>query len=590
MRRWGVWLALAGWAAAQGLPPMPYRQAGLSQRQAAVFLLQRLTFGSQPGQVDEVVREGLEPWVEEQLDGNLPDEVLDSHLTDLPSLKMSASECRTSYCNRKRLVEMAEREEGLTPWTSGSDRSRKAYEARLREFTATHQLSTYNDLANEVRYQKLLRCRYTRNQLREVLTDFWFNHFNVAAYGDPIRINLLSYERDVLRPQALESFPAMVSGTAHHPAMLYYLGNFQSSASPAVSTTLNARYQACDPEDQQNLRPGQPLKRKKGGLNENYAREVMELHTLGVDGGYTQTDVTELARCLTGWTVMYPESENQNLWRLIGPGEQLGYQHEGDFLFRADWHDAEAKTVLGQSIPAGGGLEEGERLLLRLAAHPSTARHVSRKLAQRFVCDDPDPALVERMAAKFQASHGQIRPVMVELLTSSEFWAEAAHPSKVKSPLEFFISSLRSSGAELEPNNSQIYWLQRMGQPLYGCIPPTGYPEDSRDWISSGNLLNRMNFANQMAQNRIRGVRVNWMAFVIPPQEPAQALAPLLLPERQVALSEFSSQKLLRPGDGYGPRGWFKTSRPQDFQVRREQAWAAKVGAVLLGSPAFQYR
>jgi uncharacterized protein (DUF1800 family) len=571
------------------VPPLPYAQAGLTSRQAAVFLLQRLTFGAEPGQVDEVTRQGLESWVEEQLDGQLSDDRLETRLADLPSLHLSPGQERTRYCNRNRLVEMAE-QSGLKKWTEGSDRSRQIYEARLREFKEAQQQFTYEDLSDELRYQKLLRCRYTRNQLREVLTDFWFNHFNVAALNDPVRINTMAYERDVLRPQALGSFAVMLLGTARHPAMLHYLNNAQSSAAPGVKTTLNYCYEAAPPGDQEELRRGQPLKRKNGGLNENYAREVMELHTLGVNGGYTQTDVTELARCLSGWTVHYPESENQNLWRLIEPGEILGYRHQGDFLFRADWHDAEAKLILGQKIPAGGGLEEGEAMLKHLAQHPSTARFISRKLAQRFVCDEPSPALTERLAARFQADRGQIRPVLLELFASPEFWAEAARPSKVKSPLEFVVSCLRCSGAEITLDRGQIFWLQRLGQPLYACGPPTGYPEDSRDWVSSGSLLNRMNFANQFSQNRIRGLQVNWMSYLGPDQEPGQALAPLLLPEREVALSEFSFQRLGQPGDGYGPRGWFKTPKPSDFESRRRQAWTAKVAGVLLGSPAFQYR
>ena len=589
MRAVALWLALVGCSAAQPVPPMPYREAGLTQRQAAVFLLQRLTFGPLPGQTDEVIGQGWEAWTEEQLDGQLSYESLESRLAALPSLQLSASQERTQYCNRNRLIEMAEKS-GLKKWTEGSERSRQIYESRLREFKEAHPQPTYDDLGDELRYQKLLRCRYTHNQLREVLTDFWFNHFNVAALNDQVRINAISYERDILRPQALGSFSAMLLGTAQHPAMLHYLNNSQSSAAPGTKTTLNFRYEAAPPDDKEDLRQGQPLKRKNGGLNENYAREVMELHTLGVDGGYTQADVTELARCLTGWTVLYPESDNENLWRLIEPREALGYKHSGDFLFRADWHDAESKNILGQPIPAGGGLEEGETLLARLAEHPSTARFVTRKLAQRFVCDQPSPALVERLARRYQAGHGQIRAVLVELVTSPEFWAEAARPSKVKSPLEFFVSSLRCSGAELQLDRGLIYWLQRLGQPLYGCNPPTGYPEDSRDWVSSGSLVNRMNFATQLAQNRIRGLQVNWMGFLSPGQEPVQGLAPILLPERQVAVHEFSSQRLVQPGDGYGPRGWFKTPKPADFERRRQEAWAAKVAGVLLGSPAFQYR
>ena len=583
-------LALTGLSAAQPVPPLPYRAAGLDQRQAARFLLQRFTFGPTPGQVDQVVGQGLENWVAAQLEGGLSEDELDSHLADLQCLQMSGGEQRTAYVSRGRMQELAE-QDTLKKWTAGSERSRQIYEARLREYKDSNGIASYDDLFDELRYQKLLRCRYANNQLREVLTDFWFNHFNVAAINDNVRINVLSYERDVLRDQALGSFPAMLHQTSQHPAMLYYLDNAQSSAPATAQTTLNARYNEAPKEDQEDLRQGQPLKRKNGGLNENYAREVMELHTLGVDGGYAQKDVTELARCLSGWTVLYPEAKNDNLRALIEPGEQLGYEQHGDFLFRADWHDADAKSLLGHSIAAGGGREEGEQALQILAEHPSTARFLARKLAQRFVSDDPPPALVERMAQAYKQSHGEIRPMLLALVESPEFWAEAAHPSKVKSPLEFFVSSLRCCDADLQFERGHFYWLQRMGQPLYACAPPTGYPEDSRAWASSSELVNRMNFATQLSQNRIKGIRVDWGRFLRSGQEPGASLLPVVLADGTISVDQLSAKKLLNGGDGYVPeRKWFRNPKPADYEQRRRQVWATKVAGVLLASPAFQYR
>ncbi|MBS2038045.1 DUF1800 domain-containing protein [bacterium] len=590
LRRLLLTLALTGWSVAQPVPPLPYRAAGLDERQAARFLLQRLTFGATPGQLDQVVQTGLEKWVEAQLDGQASEEELSQRLQDTPCLAMEAGEERTTYVSRARMQELAE-QDSLRKWTEGSERSRQIYEARLRDYKESNGIASYDDLFDEIRYQKLLRCRYAHNQLREVLTDFWFNHFNVAALNDNVRVNVLSYERDILRPQALGSFPAMLHQTSQHPAMLYYLDNAQSSASPGAQTTLNARYKSAPAEDQEELRQGQPLQRKNGGLNENYAREVMELHTLGVDGGYTQKDVTELARCLSGWTVLYPEANNDNLRALIKPGQRLGYEQRGDFLFRADWHDAESKSFLGHSFEPGGGLEEGERALDILAAHPSTARYLARKLAQRFVSDEAPAALVDRMARAYGQSHGEIRPMLVAMLQSPEFWAEAAHPSKVKSPLEFFVSSLRCCDADLQFERGHFYWLQRLGQPLYACVPPTGYPEDSRVWASTSELVNRMNFATQLSQNRIKGIRVDWGRFLRPGQEPGAALQPLVVAEAGALAEQLSAKKLLNGGDGYVPeRKWFRNPKPADYEQRRRQVWATKVAGVLLASPAFQYR
>ena len=587
VRRLLVGLALTGWSVAQPVPSMPYRAAGLNERQAARFLLQRFTFGPCPGEVDAVVSQGLEHWLEDQLDGTLAEQEITDRLAGLRSLTMHDGEERTAYISRNRMMELAERD-ALKKWTEGSERSRQIYEARLRDFKDAQGISSYDDLFDELRYQKLVRCRYAHNQLREVMTDFWFNHFNVAALNDNVRVNALSYERDILRPQALGSFPTMLHQTSQHPAMLYYLDNVQSSAPVAARTTLNLRYEAAPPEDKEDLRQGQPLKRKNGGLNENYAREVMELHTLGVDGGYTQKDVTELARCLSGWTVLYPEAKNDGLRALIEPGEALGYEQHGDFLFRADWHDADVKVLLGQVIPAGGGREEGEQALELLARHPSTARFLARKLAQRFVCDEPAPALVERLANAYSQSHGEVRPMLVALAQSPEFWAEAARPSKVKSPLEYFVSCLRCSDAELQFERGHFYWLQRMGEPLYACAPPTGYSEDSRCWASTSSLVNRLNFATQLSQNRIKGITVDWNRYLGGGQQPDQALANLL----GTALdNSISAKKLLSGGDGYpAQRKWFRNPKPADYEQRRRQVWATKVAGVLLASPDFQYR
>jgi len=364
--------------------------------------------------------------------------------------------------------------------------------------------------------------------------------------------------------------------------MLHYLNNTQSSARPGCRTTLNERFDEHSKDDQSWLRDGQPLTRKNGGLNENYAREVMELHTLGVDGGYQQSDVTELARALTGWTVFYQEAENPNLEKVIAPGGQLGYIRQGDFLFRADWHDAEAKSFLGQTLTAKG-VGEGEAALQKLVIHPATARRLSFKLCQRFVNDEPPAALVTRVAQAFRESQGQLQPTLRSLFYSREFWEEARHPNKIKSPLEFWASCVRQCAADIQFERGHFYWIQRLGQPLYLCAPPTGYPEDSREWVSSGNLVNRINFANLLAQGRMPGLEVKW------PDLSPKELAQMLLPGREVDLKELA--KLANPGDGYPAQpAWFRRQPPADLALRRQRVLTSKMAGVLLGSPAFQYR
>ena len=314
------------------LAELPYVQAGLSKEQAARHLLQRMSYGPLPGQVEQVAQQGLESWFEAQLHPEGPDPEWEARSQQFSLLSQSPEEVRRRYGNRDRMVAMAEKE-GLAKFTQGSERERQIYEARLREFKQQVDYRDQNDLLEELRLIKLHRARYSRFQLREVMVDFWFNHFNVNAADGSVRYNLQSYEQNVIRPHCLGKFEPMLQASARHPAMLFYLGNARSTAQPERKTTLNVKFEAAPREEQPRLRPGQPLKRKQGGLNENYAREVMELHTLGVDGGYSQQDVTELARALTGWTVLYPETDNPNLREMLGAGQELGYAQQGEFLF-----------------------------------------------------------------------------------------------------------------------------------------------------------------------------------------------------------------------------------------------------------------
>ena len=326
-------------------------------------------------------------------------------------------------------------------------------------------------VAYDLLASKLMRAVYSNRQLAEELDDFWFNHFNVYYDKGSDRFLIPAYERDAIRPNVLGKFRDLLEATAKSPAMLFYLDNFQSVGSEAA---VNARV----------------AKNRRRGLNENYGRELMELHTLGVDGGYTQKDVTEVARCFTGWTIQAP-------------------RQGGGFFFNDRLHDKGEKVVLGVTIPAGGGMEDGEKVLDILAAHPSTAKFISKKLAQRFVADNPPLELVDRMAATFLKTGGDIREVMRTMLNSKEFWSQGAYHAKVKTPFEMVASAVRALDANVDDAFALANQVGNLGEPLYRKQEPTGYSNLNSEWVNSAALLGRMNFALNLAQNRVAGVKVD---------------------------------------------------------------------------------
>jgi uncharacterized protein (DUF1800 family) len=327
----------------------------------------------------------------------------------------------------------------------------------------------------ELPQQKILRAAYSTRQLEEVMVDFWFNHFNVFAGKGPTRLYLIEYERDTIRPRVLGKFRDLLGAVAESPAMLFYLDNWQSAAPQEAETMRRGR----------TRRPlmNVPNQNRRRGINENYARELMELHTMGVEGGYTQRDVQEVARAFTGWTIETP-------------------RQGGSFTFEPRIHDNGEKIVLGKTIPRGGGKNDGEQVLDLLVKHPSTARFIATKLARRFVSDDPPKALVDRAAATFKATDGDIREVVRTIITSPEFFAPEARRAKVKTPLEFVASAIRASGVEVRNAMPLVQAMNQLGMPLYMCQPPTGYADRAEAWVNTGTLLNRMNFALTLATNR----------------------------------------------------------------------------------------
>jgi uncharacterized protein (DUF1800 family) len=447
-------------------------------------------------------------------------------------------------------------------------------------------------VVDELASQRLTRDIYSSAQLQEVMTDFWLNHFNVfLRKNEETPYYLVSYERDVIRPRALGKFEDLLEATAHSPAMMLYLDNATSMGPDSPAAERNKLRDARNPDAK---------KKAPEGLNENYARELMELHTLGVNGGYTQADVTQVARVLTGWTVDRPA-------------------RGGEFKFDESRHEPGAKKVLGKKIKDNGE-KEGVELLHMLAARPATAQFLSRKLAIRFVGDDPPQALVDRMAKSYLSSGGDIAAVLNSLFHSPEFWSTGAYRAKVKTPLEFVVSAARASNATTENMQPLVNALREMGMPLYGAVPPTGYNWQASTWVSTGALVNRMNFALRLAANKLPGIAVAWPAqaasataatqpsataqsssataqiAVATPQSEEQRLESLLVDggvsnsTRAAVLDQFQQQ--LAALNNAPPKPVAATAKP----ITPAQAASAidrqdqLLAGLLLGSPEFQRR
>jgi uncharacterized protein (DUF1800 family) len=415
----------------------------------------------------------------------------------------------------------------------------------------------------ELAEAKLLRAIYSNRQLDEVMTDFWFNHFNVFIGKGPDRYMVSAYERDVIRPHALGKFKDILAATAKSPAMLFYLDNWQS-VGPNSELALYGPQRLAGRRGP-FPRPRPKAKNRPSGLNENYAREIMELHTLGVDGGYTQKDVTELAKVLTGWTIEKP---------------QLG----GGFKFNERAHEPGDKYVLGRKIGEHGE-KEGEEMLDVLAHQPSTAKFISRKLAMRFVSDNPPQALVDRMADTFLKKDGDIREVLRTMFHSPEFWAADAYRAKMKTPFEFVASAARASGADIQNALPLVGTLNRMGMPLYAMQPPTGYSMKAEAWVNSSALLNRMNFALQLASGKLPGTSLD-PQNLIPGPAPADSQAALAALEQSILAGDVSSQTHAVMEKQLGD--------PQISQRRLDDSDKkpnyGAIAGLIMGSPEFQRR
>jgi uncharacterized protein (DUF1800 family) len=485
-------------------------------------VLSRLTFGARPGDAEKVRAMGIDNWIDAQLH---PDRIADPRNDSLMSRYAVYSLATPDIIRDYNLVQQIQRE---AKKLDGADSTMNKQQARREILQQDPKLAETirktQQFVGEIQSAQLARAVTSERQLDEVMVNFWENHFSVFAGKGQTRLFLTQYDRDVIRPNALGKFRDLLGAVAKSPAMLFFLDNFQSAADSTHPTLAQARNgrgggrgairpgiilrrpggqlppnfgQNLPPDVRERLMNASPEERQKmleqiqkrarPGLNENYARELMELHTLGVDGGYTQKDVQEVARALTGWTFN---------------------RQTGAFVFNPALHDAGEKTILGHKFPAGRGEEEGEEVLDLVAHHPSTARFISTKLARHFVSDDPPKELVDRCADTFTKTDGDIRETVRCVITSPEFFSRRAYRAKVKTPFELVASALRAVNAQPDttPRTAQV--VARLGQPIFGRQTPDGWPDRGDAWMNTGAILNRINFGLQVAAGQVPGAQL----------------------------------------------------------------------------------
>ena len=481
--------------------------------QRATHLLSRTSFGATLRDREALERKGVKAYLDEQLHPeSIDDSLLEARLQDFAIL----------HGGTAPLVQQLVAQRQMNKRQGMLKEAPPPPEGETGEEPPAQQMVGPRDLIDQLAQVKLIRAVESRRQLEEVMVDFWFNHFNVFAGKEDEAALIPEYENRVLRPNALGSFPELLEATARSPAMLVYLDNWRSAARGP----------------------------KKPGLNENYARELLELHTLGVEGGYTQADVVEVARCFTGWTLDEPRKDPR-------------------FVFRPAMHDFGEKRVLGHVIAAGGGESDALQVLHILETHPSTARFIARKLARKFVSDDPPQALVERVAATYTRTRGDIRAMLRAIFDSPEFWSDAAIRAKARSPLELVAGSLRALDAKIEHPEAAARLLGRLGEPLYAAQPPTGYPDLAQTWLSPGAVLARIDFGLQLARGQLAGVTVDLAAL--------QGASPQdVLSRAQERLGEVSERT----------RGHVLAQ----LRAAPPQAMAARAVALLIGAPETQWK
>jgi uncharacterized protein (DUF1800 family) len=525
-----------------------------------LHVLNRLTYGPEPGQVDRVLAMGVDRFIEQQLTpGKIGDDEVERRLARYQVLHLSPGGLAQTFLQERQKRQEAQRHKnaaGTPPPEQPFPRARR--------------------LAGELQEAAVVRAVLSERQLYEVMVDFWTNHFNIFLGKGADRFLLPDYIEHTIRPHALGKFEDLLMATARSPAMLFYLDNVQS-VTPGSRPPQLARLEERQRRGQLGLFgrgrfgrspfvfPPRPMdraemdsirarieQRSPKGINENYARELMELHTLGVDGGYIQQDVINVARILTGWSMRPPQ-------------QGVGFQFN-------DWaHDRGEKIVLGHRFPAGRGMDEGVELLKMLAMKPATMRHVSAKVCMRFVADDPPDGCIDAGVHAWQRSEGDIREVLRAIFRSPEFWAPEYRAAKVKTPLEFVASAVRAVGGAPDSTLALAQVVARLGEPLYLDQPPTGYPETQASWVNAGALLQRLNVALGIASGRAPGVAVALDGLIPAMADPA-------------GLADAVNRTIL---NGAATPNTLRVIREQTADLRPEQARVMAV-ALALGSPEFQ--
>ena len=524
----------------------------LTENEAILHALNRLGYGPRPGDLERVKRLGLENWIERQLHPEKIDESgSQARLAALPGANLNSQALLAAYPQ----PDVAAKRLGISV-----EEYRKQMDAQAHPPQGVRPKPSKlpQEALSQLQQAKTLRAIYSERQLQEQLTDFWFNHFNVFANKDLDLWLLASYEHDVIRPRVLSRFRDLLGATAKSPAMLFYLDNYLSADAQA------AKRLKSHPEKLRGRRYASLPGVGNRGLNENYGRELMELHTLGVDGGYTQQDVIEVARCFTGWTIRNARTKPE-------------------FSFDDRVHDPQPKRVLGKKIHAGG-IRDGEQVLDLLARDPHTAHHIALELAQHFVADNPPGPVVDHMAAAFRKSGGDLREVMRAMIYSPEFWSRAAYRAKIKTPFELVVSAARALGADVDSALPLVNWVTRIGEPLYQCLPPTGYSDKASAWVNAGALLNRLNFALALAGNRVAGSQVQIASRLGSEAEadPYQALERAINVFLAGQISVNTRSTLER-----------QSADPQIVQIKSGATTQVNLGTItglVLGAPEFQQR
>jgi len=595
-------------ASAQASQRAPKKTGKMTDDQRIAQVLSRLTFGARPGDFERVKAMGVDSFINQQLDpDSIDNSAMIAKLRRLPTIGMATPVIIEQYTPPKPVASPApapakspEKSTPQMPNLLNQDQEAGKMTALPNAMQDEMQMDAKKDdaakmsavkglqeeagkmpalpaaspkptpppknpqmVVTDLQRAKLLRAVYSDQQLYEVMIDFWENHFSIFANKDDDRYLLTAFDRETIRPFALGRFRDLLGATAHSPAMLFYLDNWRSSV-PRPYPAKGDKPAGVD-----------------GGFNENYARELMELHTLGVDGGYAQKDVQEVARCFSGWTIQKPNEQ-------------------GLFLYRPGLHDDGEKVVLGHKILPGGGIADGERVLDILATQPSTAKFIATKLARRFISDDPPQSVIDRAAAVFLKTDGSIRETLRAIISSPEFFSLVSYRAKTRSPLEYVAASMRALNAETDGDRPVLDFISRMGQPLFGRITPDGYSDRAEQWLSSGAMIARLNFAGALAANRIKGTTVSYQKLFGGTDESnkeavALKLTQLIVPSDlsdasravldKVVRSDSPAATLPQPATlsaAYDPKAAQTPGAPA--------AYVSELVTLLIGSPEFQHR